>query len=86
MPVAFRRAMDVASKSPDGGMNPLHTVQRARRQGVLSFGYFSFAQAKKSNARRAAAENILTFSPYIQPYGKQDYQSFDDELIKIRYG
>jgi len=51
-------------KNPAGGVNPERVARRARRQGVLSFGYFDshsavvklfFAQAKKSDSLNSEA-------------------------------
>jgi len=36
----FSTRHDVAQKNPVGGANPQRVARRARRQGVLSFGYF----------------------------------------------
>ena len=48
--VVFRRYRDVSSKNPGGGVDPRRVALWAQRQGVLSFGYFFFAQAKKSDS------------------------------------
>ena len=50
MCVVFRRDRDVSSKNPASGVDPRRVAAWARRQGVLSFGYLFFAQAKKSNS------------------------------------
>ena len=50
MHVVFRHDMDVVSKNPAGGVDLERVARKARRQGVLSFGYLFFAQAKKSNS------------------------------------
>jgi hypothetical protein len=42
--------MDVSSKNPASGVDLERAARKARRQGVLSFGYLFFAQAKKSNS------------------------------------
>jgi hypothetical protein len=47
--------MDVLSKNPAKPVNPARSAGRNRR-GVLSFGYFFFAQAKKSNSLATASE------------------------------
>ena len=47
MHVVFRRDKDVSSKNPAGGVNPARLARRARRQGVLSLGYFSLHEQRE---------------------------------------
>ena len=47
MHVVFRRDKDVSSKNPAGGVNPARVARRARRQGVLSLGYFSLHEQRE---------------------------------------
>ncbi len=47
MHVVFRRDRDVSSKNPAGGVNPARVARRARRQGVLSLGYFSLHEQRE---------------------------------------
>ena len=47
MHVVFRHDRDVVSKNPGGGVNPARGARGARRQGVLSFGYFSLHEQRK---------------------------------------
>jgi len=43
----FSTRHDVAQKNPAGAANPARFTCGARRQGVLSFGYFSLHKQRK---------------------------------------
>ncbi|WP_313255293.1 hypothetical protein [Stenotrophomonas acidaminiphila] len=47
MHVVFRRDRDVSSKNPAVGVDPARVARRARRQGVLSLGYFSLHEQRE---------------------------------------
>jgi len=60
MCVVSHRDKDGALRNFADRTNPLHEVQRARRQGVLSFGYFSLhKQRKVTRASAKGAKKIF---------------------------